>query len=78
MLYVLGNLKSYNISNAPMNILREAMTRYSHTGKPVEGNQSEMGRGKAQLQYNKSNPHKIIQRYSFYRRTVSVASYPFL
>jgi len=29
-----------------MNILREAMTRYSHTGKPVEGNQGEMGRGK--------------------------------
>ena len=24
-------------SNAPMTILREAMTRYSHTGKPVEG-----------------------------------------
>ena len=78
MLYVLGNSKSYNISNAPMNILREAMTRYSHTGKPVQGNQGEMGRGKTQLQYNKSNPHKIIQRYSFYRRTVSVASYPFL
>ena len=33
-------------SNSPMTILREAMTRYSHTGKPVEGNQDEKGRGK--------------------------------
>ena len=61
-------------SNKPMTILREAMTRYSHPGKPVEGNQSEIGRGKAQLQYNKSNRHKMIQRYGFYRRTVSIAS----
>ena len=41
------------------------MTRYSHTGKSVKGNKSEMGRGKAQLQYNKSMRHKMIQRYGF-------------
>ena len=63
-----------------MNILREAMTRYSQTGKPVEEIETRVRweGGKIQLQYNQSNPHKIIQRYSFYRRTVSVASYPFL
>ena len=50
-----------------MTILREAMTRYSHTGKPVEGNETRVRweGGKSQLQYNPGVGTAIYGLYGY-------------